>query len=366
MKMNRLLAGAAITIPALLGLGSCHSVESWNDDIYGNFDALWTIIDEHYCFFADKDVDWAEVGARYRAELNPEWEAREFFDHCAAMLAELRDGHTNLISWFDVSYYNKWWSDYPQNFDQRLVEQYYLNFDYSSGSGFIYKYLEDRKVGYVRYASFTSGISDSFIDMMMLTMKDADGMIFDVRDNGGGDISNVEKIVSHFIEERTLAGYITHKTGPGHDEFSEPYPFYFEPATEHVRWFKPVIILTNRSTFSAANNFVGAMKALPQVAIVGATTGGGSGMPFSSELPCGWGVRFSASPVYDADMVLTEAGIEPTPGGAVDLDPEAALKGVDTMLEFAIEVLNKYAEENAGNKGDAPSRFILPTESNGR
>ena len=28
-------------------------------------------------------------------------------------------------------------------------------------------------------------------------------------------------------------------------------------------------------------------------------TGGGSGLPFSSELPNGWSVRFSASPMYE-------------------------------------------------------------------
>ncbi|WP_438589109.1 S41 family peptidase [Duncaniella dubosii] len=56
---------------------------------------------------------------------------------------------------------------------------------------------------------------------------------------------------------------------------------------------KTVIVLANRSTFSAANNFVSVMKLLPGVRVVGATTGGGSGMPYSSELPCGWSVRFS-------------------------------------------------------------------------
>ena len=343
-RFGNSLIVSLVAAAAAVGAGGCHTVESWDNNHRGNFDALWTILDEHYCFFDEKDVDWQQIGERYRAEINPDWDERELFPHCSRMLDELRDGHTNLISWFDVSYYRKWWSDYPQNYDQRLVEQYYLDFDYSSGSGFSYKYLEDRKVGYVRYSSFAYGISHSFVDIMMLTMKEADGMIIDVRDNGGGDIHNVGELVSHFIDERILGGYISHKTGPGHNDFSEPYPFYFEPIENHVKWFKPVIVLTNRSTFSAANNFVAVMKGLPQVAVVGDTTGGGSGMPFSSELPCGWGVRFSASPVYDAQMRLTEHGVDPTPGGDVDLDPELALKGVDTMLEFCIEVLNKAAD----------------------
>ena len=42
----------------LLPLASCHEEVEWKDDPYGNFDALWTILDEHYCFFAYKDIDW--------------------------------------------------------------------------------------------------------------------------------------------------------------------------------------------------------------------------------------------------------------------------------------------------------------------
>ena len=139
----RILAGLALTLPLLTATTSCHHIETWDNDLYGNFDALWTVLDEHYCFFADKDVDWNEIHRQYRAEIDPDWDQIQLFDHCAKMLAELRDGHTNLSSWFDISYYRKWWSDYPQNFNERLIEQYYLNFEWRSGGGFRYKYLTE-------------------------------------------------------------------------------------------------------------------------------------------------------------------------------------------------------------------------------
>jgi C-terminal processing protease CtpA/Prc len=104
-------------------------------------------------------------------------------------------------------------------------------------------------------------------------------------------------------------------------------------------WGKPVIVLCNRSTFSAANIFVSVMKSLPNVTIVGATTGGGSGMPFSSELTNGWSVRFSASPLRDPEGNLTEFGVEPSDGCAVDMDLNATLEGHDTILDFAINRL---------------------------
>lgn len=335
---------------SLLGLGACHSLPEWDNDNLGNFDALWTILDEHYCFFEEKDIDWNTVRTNYRSRVTPDMTEKELFKLCSEMLDVLRDGHTNLISWFDVSYYRKWWSDYPQNFDWRLVQQYYLDFDYSSGGGLNYKLLEPDSVGYVRYASFVAGFTEAFVSDMLYTLKDCDGLIIDIRDNGGGSLVNATDLAAHFVAERTLGGYISHKTGPGHNDFSEPYPYYIDPANG-VKWLKPVVVLTNRSTYSAANNFVAMVHEFDHVAVMGDTTGGGSGAPFSSEIPNGWAVRFSASPLYDAKMRLTEHGVAPTEGYDIDMDLDAAADGRDTILDTAIEALTAYiADYKNGNK----------------
>ena len=76
-------------------------------------------------------------------------------------------------------------------------------------------------------------------------------------------------------------------------------------------WLKPVVVLVNQGVYSAANDFTLRMKGLPQVKIVGVKTGGGGGLPMSSELPNGWAVRFSSSRTYDADGADIEQGITP-------------------------------------------------------
>ena len=76
-------------------------------------------------------------------------------------------------------------------------------------------------------------------------------------------------------------------------------------------WLKPVIVLVNQGVYSAANDFTLRMKGLPQVRIIGVKTGGGGGLPMSSELPNGWAVRFSSSRTYDADGADIEQGIAP-------------------------------------------------------
>ena len=91
--------------------------------------------------------------------------------------------------------------------------------------------------------------------------------------------------------------------------------------------------------FSAANEFVKYMKYCPLATIVGDRTGGGAGLPFSSELPNGWNVRFSACPMYDREARSTEDGI--APDVSVNLDEDDFKRGIDTIIEAARELLRK-------------------------
>lgn len=326
--------GLLLSLLSLLLLSSCHKVEVFEDDPYGNFDALWTILDERYCFFEYKDIDWKQVGMKYRKKLTERMTSEELFDVCGDMLMELKDGHVNLVSAHDTSRYWDWLNNSPENYQERLIDEYYLNFDYRYTSGIKYKILP-QNVGYMYYGSFSSAIGEGNLDQILAYLATSTGLIIDVRSNGGGSLSNVETLVSRFINQETLVGYISHKTGPGHQDFSELYPIKYKPSTR-IRYQKPVVILANRGTYSAANNFVSVMKALPNVVVMGDITGGGSGLPFSSELPNGWSIRFSASPIYDVNREHTEFGVAPTDGFKMDMDFDQATQGHDTILDRAI------------------------------
>ena len=73
------------------------------------------------------------------------------------------------------------------------------------------------------------------------------------------------------------------------------------------------------------------------VIVAGDRTGGGGGMPFNAELPCGWGVRFSACPQYDAQGEVVEHGI--SPDVFCSLDDEKAKEGKDSMIETALSLI---------------------------
>ena len=84
------------------------------------------------------------------------------------------------------------------------------------------------------------------------------------------------------------------------------------------------------------------MRQMPKAVIIGDKTGGGSGLPFSSELPNGWSVRFSASPMFDPDMNHTEFGIEPDI--KVNMESQDIQKGIDTIIETARQYLLEHKE----------------------
>ncbi len=62
-------------------------------------------------------------------------------------------------------------------------------------------------------------------------------------------------------------------------------------------------------------------------------------MPFSSELPNGWGIRFSACPINNARDELTEFGIEPDI--EVHCTPQEFANGIDNILDTALRMFSK-------------------------
>lgn len=321
---------------------SCIEEDKFADDPIGNFNQLWKIIDESYCFLEDKGIDWDAVYKKYRPQITPAMTNEDLFDKLSEMLYVLKDGHVNLASTSRVSYYDEWYQGFPWNYREDILHDYYLgkaSTDYRISAGMKYK-IFDNNIGYIRYESFSSGIGNGNLDEILSYLSVCNGLIIDVRDNGGGNLTNSSRIAARFTNKKVLTGYIKHKTGKGHNDFSAPEPIYLDPSNS-IRWQKKVVILTNRRCYSATNDFVNAMRSIESGNIiqVGDQTGGGSGLPFSSELPNGWHIRFSASPHFDKNMNALEDGI--LPDIAVDMTSEDLLKNKDTLIEKAFEILSE-------------------------
>lgn len=331
-RMVTAFALAAIAAATLLT--ACIDEDEYADTPEGNFEALWTIIDEHYCFFDYKaeqyGLDWDEVYLRYSQQVNASMNEEQLFEVLGNMLGELKDGHVNMYASFDASRYWSWKEDYPTNFSDTLYRKY-IGTDYRIASSLVYLILDDN-VGYIRCESFEDAIGSGNLDDILVYLAPCNGLIIDIRSNGGGELTYAEKLAARFTNEETLVGYMQHKTGKGHSDFSSLEEQTVKPSSG-VRWQKEVAVLTNRSVYSAANEFVKYMKCFEGVTVVGDKTGGGAGLPFSSELPNGWSIRFSACPMYDRYGECTEFGIEPD--CEVSLSDDDVAKGEDTIIEYA-------------------------------
>lgn len=325
-------------IVCLATLVSCIDTDERPDTPVGNFESLWRIIDEHYCFFDYKQqeygLDWNAVYDKYKVRVNNNMTTVQLFEVLCDMLAELRDGHVNLSSSMDYGRYWTWQEAYPKNYSDTL-ERHYMGTDYLIANGLHYRVLDDN-IGYIRCASFETPIGEGNLDEMLSYLLFCRGLIIDIRNNGGGNLTVAERLAGRFVHEKTLVGYMQHKTGKGHQDFSGLEEIYLEPSS-NVRWNKKVCVLVNRSVFSAANEFAVMMHCLPNVTLIGDHTGGGSGLPMSNSLPNGWSVRFSACPMYDNHQQQTEFGIEPDI--AVALSNTSMAENKDDIIEAARKII---------------------------
>ncbi|WP_107038610.1 S41 family peptidase [Brumimicrobium mesophilum] len=289
-----------LLILSVLLLTSCEKVLFKKDigsaNPLENFDYLWNEVDKKYSYFELKNIDWDEMRDTYRPMLNENSTEVELFSVLASMLNELRDDHTNLTSPFNVSVYNVALNS-PQNYRARTIDEFYLTDPWRTGA-LKNDFLSNGEVGYIRYGSFSSGFSDSQMDLILDRFKDTKGIILDLRENGGGAIFNIPKLLGRFVSSKTLVGYSITRNGEEHNEFGEKEDFYISP-TGNVQFQKPVVVLIDRGSYSAATFFAVATKAFSNITLIGDATGGGGGLPNGGQLPNGWTYRFSVSQLLD-------------------------------------------------------------------
>lgn len=358
--INRRLPLVLIAGASLL-LGSCEFLfmEPVPDVSSGSiFDQVWSFADQEYSFFDFKEVDWAAARETYRPPALDASNEAELFDLLADMLFQLRDGHVNLTSDFDRSRNWQWFLDYPANFDLSVLErEYFTDADGVSiqeyvGDAFTLMEFPDDEpastdgdVGYIRYSSFGSPVRSQDMDYVIERFSSHAGLIIDLRDNGGGSLSNVFTIAERLIEEPVIVAAQQIKNGPGHEQFTPLEDIVLSPQAGSSTYSRPVVVLTNRLCYSATNYFVTMVRGLENVTVMGDRTGGGGGIPSYTELTNGWILRVSSSRLYINDPSETLSLAERNVEHGVDpeifvssTEAELAL-GVDTILDTAIAEL---------------------------
>jgi hypothetical protein len=212
-------------------------------------------------------------------------------------------------------------------------------------NGFMRVERLDGNIGYLDLDGFMqvdSARANTHAAMQLLHGSSA--LIFDLRDNGGGDPDTVQLITSYLFDP---------------DEPVHLNSLYFRPTDETTEFWThdditvenampevPVYVLTSGYTFSAAEEFSYNLQCLDRATIVGETTGGGAHPVDGFVL----GDRFVVNiPVGRAINPITQTNWE---GTGVKPDIEiASEKALDRAM---IEILETLAET-----GDNSARWGL-------
>jgi carboxyl-terminal processing protease len=193
-------------------------------------------------------------------------------------------------------------------------------------------------LGYIRIESFNgrAEIADEF-DRALEALRDTPALLLDIRDNPGG--YGQPRIVGRLLRKRALVGIAHLKNGPAHSDL-EKHRDYLEPGGPW-QYTRPVALLVNDVTGSAADLFACELRSASRVLTVGSTTHGNlSGVAAFVVLPCGLIVRVSNGYLADShDRPIEGAGnvpdiaVEPTIGDF--------LAGKDPVLDRAVAALRK-------------------------
>lgn len=128
-------------------------------------------------------------------------------------------------------------------------------------------------VGYIDFRGFTDPeLGAETVTAAMNFVNNSDALIFDLRQNGGGDPAMVALICSYLFGDKPV-----HLNDLFMRAGNRTEQFWTKPEKAAKKYTdKPVYVLTSNRTFSGAEEFSYNLKNLKRATIVGETTGGGA------------------------------------------------------------------------------------------
>ncbi|MDE5770452.1 MAG: S41 family peptidase [Ruminococcus sp.] len=183
----------------------------------------------------------------------------------------------------------------------------------------------DNYVGYIKISGFKQNTSQQFIDILESLKKDgAKGFIFDVRENGGGLLTSLEKCLDPLLPEGIIA---TAEYSDGHTETIVN--------SDKSETNLPMVVLVNGHTASAAELFAASLKDFGKAELIGSQTYGKGVMQTTAELTNGGAVVLTIAE-YKTSVSECYDGIGITPDYKVENEND----NIDEQYNKAVEVIN--------------------------
>lgn len=216
----------------------------------------------------------------------------------------------------------------------------YLDFDVTRQAinvSYISSEILEDDIGYIRIKQFDNDISTDFSNHLnSLLAQGIKGLIIDLRDNPGGDYSEVVKICDMLLPKGLIV-YVEDRDGNRKEEYSDSNEVDI-----------PMSVLVNGNSASASEILSAALKDYGKATLVGTKTfGKGLVQQIDTLFANGGGLKYTIARYFTPSGVcIHEVGVEPD----VEVEPNDALKNKsiddiphdqDNQLQTAITELRK-------------------------
>ncbi len=193
---------------------------------------------------------------------------------------------------------------------------------------------DDKNIGYIRLKSFNENSDSQFLKSIKKFEKKQKlkGYVIDLRNNPGGLLTQAINITDFFLDDGEIVSTKGRKV-------SETRKFFARKGDE-VKG-KPVVVLINNGSASAAEIFAGALKDHKRAIILGENSYGKGSVQSIIPLRNGGGMRLTISKYYlPSGKSISEVGV--TPDILVEqIDQDFKIKSEkDNQLNYAIKLFN--------------------------
>lgn len=312
-----------------------------SDQNIEDFEFAWHTVNSVYQYLEFKQIDWDSIYTVYRPKAEKS-RGDEIYQVLHDLLVELKDGHV----YYHTNGGGLVYPYYPtprmrkdrKAFSPFVVRKYFNEELHVTGDDKFEYGIMNENIGYIFISAFApNGIANTFATALKY-VKDTKGLIIDDRNGAGGNRIDVYQIVSRFVTS-PLESPVWYELG----QLEQWQPI--EPGGP-FQYTRPVVVLINGASFSGRELFADLMKQLPNVTVVGDTTGGGSSgvegnvpeLSGNYVLPSGKLIRIPTIDGRRSDGLPWES-IGVPPDIRLPQTEEDIKLGRDKQLEYAIELL---------------------------
>jgi carboxyl-terminal processing protease len=128
------------------------------------------------------------------------------------------------------------------------------------------------KVAILRIDAFTQSVALEFSKALPDALEDAEGIVLDLRANGGGDAEAMADVASLFLDDGINLGRFADRSGAAFELQTYSKRLWRVPQLTRIKL--PLVVLTSESTSSAAEIMVAALQMKGRARVIGSGTCG--------------------------------------------------------------------------------------------